>query len=193
MVKLVTVALLISILPIAALAAPAPALEGSPSSQRGGPRLRPYDARSASLLLQGIERSATLRAIVDELERQDVFVYIEMQPALKQPLAGTLTWLAKTAAFRYVRISINPSLGGGLAIATLGHELQHALEVARQPSIVSETSLASYYQQHGISMRSHTNGWDTIAARVVGDAVRREVAGVHGTSVAESIQAFDPD
>ena len=172
---------------VAALAVPATAL----ANAVGGPRIRPTDLRSAKLLLEGLERSATLRTLVNELDARNLIVYLEMQPRLRARLAGSLTWITATPKFRYVRISWNPEMGAETAIATLGHELQHALEVAQEPSIVSAATLEAFYRKHGIDMRSH-NGWDTLAARDRGDAVRRELAVDAGASAAESLGTFDP-
>lgn len=155
------------------------------------PRIRPVERRSANLLLEGLQRSETVRALVDRLEGKDLIVYVEMQPKLKARLAGALTWVTATPKFRYVRISWNPDISTNAAIATLGHELQHALEIAAQPSIVSDSTLEAYYREHGIDMRSH-NGWDTIAARDRGDDVRRELASVRMPAVIESLQDGDP-
>ena len=153
-------------------------------------RVRPHDARTAALLLQGIERSETIRGLVSRLEADSVIVYVEMQPALHHDLAGRLVWLAATADYRYVRISLNPELSSEVLISVLGHELQHALEVARAPSIVDEDSLAAYYKKYGMSMRQHNNGWDTQAARDAGDLVRREIANSSTRTAAELSQPF---
>jgi hypothetical protein len=175
--------------PFAAAAEPAPK---ATSMKEGGPRLRANDGRSAAILLDGLDRSETFRHLVDEIEKSDVIVYLEVQPALKKSLAGKLTWITATGSFRYVRISLNPDLANDAMIATLGHELQHAVEVVREASIVSTGSLSAYYAKHGLSMASHSNGWDTEAARQAGYDVRRELSGGRASRVAESIQAFNP-
>ncbi len=163
----------------------------APSASRLTARVRPNDSRSATLLLRGIERSTTLRLIVDQLETRDVIVYIEMHPGLKHQIAGHLTWLTSAGSARYVRISLNPTLGAETLLSVLGHELQHALEVALAPQIVDETSLEAYYRRHGIQMKLHSSGWDTFAAREAGDLVRREVADIPGTR-ADPVAPFDP-
>jgi hypothetical protein len=154
-------------------------------------RVRAADSRSASLLVQGLERSATLRRLVERLELADVIVYVEMQPSLKRAIAGTLTWMTATKTRRYVRISINPELSTDAAIATLGHELQHAFEVAEAPQIIDATTLARYYAAHGEVSRVDAAGWDTVAARLAGNEVRRELAMQRTTRVADSIQQFE--
>lgn len=156
------------------------------------PRVRPYGYRAMQLFLQGMERSRTMRALVDRLEQSDVIVYVEMQPAIVGRLAGKMTWVAAAGRFRYVRVSLNPQLQTDLLIATLGHELQHALEVALEPRIVSEPTLEAFYARHGMSMLNETSGWDTEAAREMGDVVRRELGVIRSARVAESVQTWDP-
>jgi hypothetical protein len=184
---------LITLVPLAAFAFQPPDPD-PPSTISRNPRVRPYDGRSAQLLLEGLERSVTLRAIVDRLEQLDVIVYLEMQPALRKRLAGTLTWLAATTSYRYVRISLNPEMMHDALISALGHELQHALEVAEAPWVVDPPSLQAYYEKHGLKTASqHINGWDSLAARLIGDEVRRDLVGVRAARVvADSIQTFNP-
>jgi hypothetical protein len=177
------------------VAAPCTALAAQDDSpaDRGirSARVRAADARTAVLLTQGLERSSTIRGLVNALEQRDVIVYLEMQPALKKRLAGTMTWLSAAKTHRYVRVSISPELSTDMAIATMGHELRHVLEVANAPEIVNEATLEKYYRAHGEGNRSHGNGWDTEAARVAGDEVRRELAD-RTYRVADSIQQLDP-
>ena len=156
-----------------------------------GPRVRANDGRTAAILLDGLSRSETLRALVDEIEQSDVIVYLEIQWNLRRGLAGSLNWVAATGSFRYVRISLSPDVIGDVMVATLGHELQHAVEIARERSIISSATLASYYAKNGLSVTAHWNGWDTLAARQTGDEVRRELAGIRTVRVAESIQDFN--
>jgi hypothetical protein len=199
MFKLLTLAATVAIYTLPAVVAAAP---DTPERDIRSARVRAADTRTATLLLQGLDRSRTVRDLVNELEQRDVIVYIEMQPALKKRLAGTMTWLSASKAHRYVRISINPELSTDLAISTLGHELQHAVEVANAPEIRCERTLANFYQSHGGSNRVNATGWDTEAARVAGDNVRRELS-LHPASkaadrprparVADSIQNLDPE
>jgi hypothetical protein len=188
MLRLLAFIMICAAAPVPTAAAPD---DPPPDKSQRSPRVRAADSRTAALLAQGLERSATIRAFVNELEQRDVIVYLEIQPALKKRLAGTLTWLSASQSHRYVRISINPELSTDLAISTMGHELQHALEVANAPDVVSEPTLERYYRTYGQENRAHINGWDTEAARVAGEDVRRELAD-RTTRVADSIQQFDP-
>ena len=186
----VTVALLAA--PVVAAAEPQRPVDYDPATWNGGPRVRPNDSRSAAIVLDGLRRSETFRTIVEGLEQRDVIVYVLIQPSLKGRLAGAVTWLSATKRFRYVRVGLSPTITGDAAIATLGHELQHALEIADQPAIVDEKSLTAHYMRIGISMRVQHNGWDTEGARQIGDDVRRDLAATSARAM-ESVRDFDPD
>jgi hypothetical protein len=182
-------ALLLVAAPATSVASPVPNPDRFPAR---APRVRPYDTRTAALLIAGLQRSRTLRDIVDEVEAGDVIVYLQMQPTLRGRLAGSLTWLTKTDRVRYVRISISPDISGDTAVATLGHELRHVLEVAAAPSIVDPESLTAHYRKIGISMRSHDNGWDTEAAQQAGDDVRKDLAASRAARAVDTPTSLEP-
>jgi len=138
-------------------------------------RVRAADGRTAAILGDGLTRSETVRELVNEIEHSDLIVYLEIQWHLRRGLAGNLAWVTGTKSSRYVRISLSPDLTTDAMVATLGHELQHAVEIARESSIVSADSMASYYERHGVDTTSHWHDLDTLAARQAGDEVRREL------------------
>jgi hypothetical protein len=151
------------------------------------PRVRPADKRVATALSEGLERSASFRALVDRLNQLDVIVYVEMQPLLRQRLSGAMTWVTATTTFRYVRVSLNPDLNGFMSIAALAHELQHVVEVGEAASIVDNRSLSDYYRIAGLDKRVSSDRWETEAAQRTGEIVRRELAVSYNTA-ADSIQ-----
>lgn len=147
------------------------------STPDGGPRLRPQDSRIKDALREGVARSATFKSLVDRLEGGDVIVYISVNPLIKTNLSGMLTWMTSAGGFRYVRASINPDQNFDQMIATVAHELQHAVEVVSDSSVTSEASLVAMYRrigQHATSVSP--NRWETVAAQEAGSQVRRELA-----------------
>jgi len=74
---------------------------------------------------------------------------------------------------RYVRIQIALRGAPDDAIAILGHELQHAIEVAQEVSVNGQDELAALYRR--IGTRSGDKVYDTVAAQEVGRLVRREL------------------
>jgi hypothetical protein len=186
------IATLALVIPVTVLAGPDPGPPLQSYQANGAPRVRPHDKRAAALLVQALQVSATVRHLVDQLEHRQVVVYVQFENRLKGRLAGSLTWIAGTQHMRYVRVSINPELRGAAAVALLGHELQHALEVANEPSIVDDKSLNAFYREHGISTSTYRNNWDTEAAQLVTRAIRRDLANARSSSVLESLDDFDP-
>ncbi len=59
-------------------------------------RLRPQDDRAdATVLREGVARSATFSALVDRIEASNVIVYVAINPMLKSNLSGMLTWMTQ--------------------------------------------------------------------------------------------------
>jgi hypothetical protein len=145
----------------------------------GGPRLRPQDARIAQVLKEGSARSATFKALVDRIEASNVIVYVALNPILRSSLSGALTWMTRAGEYRYVRASISPDLTINHMIASVAHELQHAVEVIEDESVVDERTLVALYRRIGLPSRAAgPSGWDTEAAQRTGTQVRRELVAV---------------
>ena len=138
-------------------------------------RIRPQDPRLADLLRMGIARSATFRELVNRLESGNVIVYLSTSQ-LRSSLAGKLTWMAKAGDFRYLKATLNIEQTADQMIATLAHELQHALEVSAEQEVVDQRSLLALYKRIG---RPNSAGlieaWETKAAQDAGIQVRREL------------------
>ena len=158
----------------------------------GGPRVRPADSRMATLLRAGLDRSPTLRDLVERLEDGNVIVYLEMRPRIRSGLSGCLTWLTASGSFRYVRASINPELAADAQIAAIGHELQHALEIARHPPVTSEGAMHTLYRGIGEQRGRDSDAWDTVEARAVGETVRRELHAMPAATTADARSPITP-
>ena len=62
-------------------------------------------------------------------------------------------------------------------MATLGHELFHAIEIAEEPSVVNAETLAAFYSRIGIKT-GDSGGWQTFeteAAAAAGLRARRQL------------------
>jgi predicted transcriptional regulator len=153
----------------------------------GGPRIRPQDARIKQVLQEGAARSATFKALVDRIEASDVIVYVAVNPLLKSSLAGALTWMTEAGGYRYVRASISSEMLFDQMIATVAHELQHAVEVVEDPNVRDERSLVALYKRIGHQNQlAAPSGWETVAAQETGWQVRRELVSVPASTVARS-------
>ena len=160
-----------------------PALAASPAE----PHLRPQDDRLRQLLRQGTARSTTLKALVDRIEASQVIVYVAINPVMKSNLSGMLTWMTRAGDYRYLRASISPKLSPDQMIATIAHELQHAVEVIEDAAVNDEMSLIALYKRIGQQRGgSSPMQWDTSAAQRTGLLVRQELSGVPTATIARA-------
>ena len=89
---------------------------------------------------------------------------------------GRLVFVRAASRRRILRIAINQRLAPSHRAALLGHELQHAVEVAHAPSVVDQASFSDLYEQIGYkaSDRSEKACYETDAARRVAQRVLTE-------------------
>ena len=144
---------LVGALALADPAAPAPSSPISPAHylllNAPDRRVRAPDARVHSLLAEGLHRSRTFAALITALNRTDVIVYIESVMTLPKDTMGRLTMMPRGGEFRYLRVQIRADLSRREAIALIGHELQHALEIADATEVRDTTSLIRLYERIG--------------------------------------------
>jgi hypothetical protein len=145
---------------------------GAPALQR----VRAMHDAVALLIDEGLRSSSTFRALVDRLMRSDVIVYIGLRPDMSESQGGSLRFMTHTATDRYVQVSLNPRFSRETQVALLGHELQHAVEVAGAPEVTNDRTLRAYYVRTGIRVRE--NAYDSAAAQAAGRRVRDELS--HG-------------
>ena len=136
--------------------------------------IRTTDNSVRKLMRRGYRESRTFASLVMKLQRSDVIVYIEGVPRLPGALEGRMMVMPRAHGYRYVRIQIALRGSPEDSIALLGHELQHAVEVAEALEVIDTDSLARLYQR--IGTRSGPHVYDTVAAQETGKNVRRELS-----------------
>jgi hypothetical protein len=141
------------------------------------PRLRLTDPRLEQVVEHGRRQSLSFRALLDQLEATDVVVYVVQCVRLRAHVDGQLTFLTAAAGTRYVRVQIAWDLQLHRKIAILGHELQHALEIARSPDVVSAETMAAAYRRFGFTRNrgSERVDFDSVAAIDTGMAIWQEL------------------
>ncbi len=129
-------------------------------------------AQSAGKILEDAEsRSATIRGLVDRLGTSDVIVYVEITSSPQIPVARTKLVTA-TSAVRFLRIGINTSVTPFDVAPLLGHELQHALEIAEHAEVTDDAGMRRLFER--IGHPSGLDSYETDAARDIERQVRAE-------------------
>src|SRR5262245_50748688 len=94
------------------------------------PRIRPAGEYEMHLLTEGACRSETLRSLVTKLEESDLIVYVLVRRLERRSLTGGLQFVGATLTDRVIRVVLDTHVDRQHLITILGHELQHAAEVA---------------------------------------------------------------
>lgn len=142
------------------------------------PHVRALSDSARELLSDAIGRSPTIARLVQRLQAQKIFVLLETRVDPSVPTAET-SLLAATEAGRYLYVVLNPQLSRNRRMELLGHELQHAVEIAQAESVRDGRSLREYYAVHGRALTSsgnRTQSYETDAAQTIERQVRRELA-----------------
>jgi hypothetical protein len=141
--------------------------------------VRATDPRAQAWLRLGAAESQTFRDLLDALAASDLIIHV--QPVERLATAGQTSFVTATATVRYLRIEVAPAGNMNEMVALIGHELQHAVEIAHAPHVRDRKALAQFYLTIA-GNSSATTEYDSVAARVTEDRVRREMAGVHSDS-----------
>jgi hypothetical protein len=142
-------------------------------------RVRTADVFLQKLLRDGVVTSPTLRKLVARLQASDVVVYLSRDRNLQTPLEGKTTFTTAAGSVRYVAIGVAWGRIPTLTIATIAHELQHAVEIADAPWVIDEESLAREYRRIGfrstVGPRAPLGrAFESAEAMAVGQRVWRE-------------------
>ena len=137
------------------------------------PRVRSTNPVISAAIAEGAARSATFQSLVRAIERTDGIVYVE-RGHCGHGVASCLSLSVVPAGdFRLLRILIDNMRGVSSLIATIGHELQHAIELLTEPAVRTMSAAYNYYLREAPTSR---DVFETTAAIQVGVAVEAELA-----------------
>jgi hypothetical protein len=145
-------------------------------------RVRAVDAQMLERLHDGFRRSPTFQQLVLALEDSNVIVYVTAGACDLGRIAGCLLRFVTVAGHdRYLRIVIGHVSSDERAISIVGHELQHALEVADARSVIDGASMLAMFRRTGLRECERVIGecYETQAATSVEDAILKDLGQEH--------------
>jgi hypothetical protein len=138
----------------------------------GSPRVRSSHPYIRAMIAEAVERSPSFRRLVDAIDRTDGIVYVEQGKCGHSVRACLTLSVTPAGTFRILRVLVDSRQPDWDVMASIGHELQHAVEVLGERSLkTSEAVYLFYFREGGTSDHS----FETAAAIKVGNAVRNEV------------------
>ena len=135
---------------------------------------RPLDSLAAQTFEQALAGSPLVRDLVRQLESSNLVVHIESSRALPSGISGTMQFVASRGGYRYVRISLAVHLRRSTRAAILGHELQHACELAASDAHDVD-AVRRLYEAAGHHPGHSPDVFETRAALAVERQVRAEL------------------
>ena len=139
-----------------------------------GAHIRPASREARQLIAMAASRSPTVVRLIDRLAMTDVIVYVQLMISPQVDTARTAL-ATSTANVRFVRIVINARTAPWDQVEMLGHELQHALEIAAAREVIDEQGMRELFGRIGLPGRK-PNQFETLEAQRIQALVRRDYA-----------------
>ena len=139
--------------------------------------MRPLDRTVAALIVRGYAASPAFRRLVGVIERSDLIVHVEQVILPGDGLAASTRFVTHAGGRRYVRITLYGIWSLHQAIALIGHELQHAGELATAGWVVDQATCLELF--HRIGHRTCDRRrvcYETEAAMAAGAEVWKDVS-----------------
>jgi hypothetical protein len=139
------------------------------------PHVRPLNQASGALMAVAQQRSATVRDLFNKLEADNLVVYVNVTTLNSDGPESGLRFVGTSTVQRFVLISISDTSAVDRRIELLGHELQHAVDVAGTPWVTDDGRFQSLMTMVGWRDSSRARGYETMAANQTERLVRRDV------------------
>ena len=138
------------------------------------PAVRPLDAWAAESLARATQRSALVRELLATIASGHVVVHVETAAVMPAGLGGMTRFVSTSHGFRYLRITLLRGLEPRERATMLGHELQHASEIAESSASDQDGVRRLFEDLNGVA-HSHRVSFETRAAVIAERQVSLEL------------------
>ena len=142
-----------------------------------GEHVRSGEAKILETLREGVRESETFKTLIERVNQTDTIVYVEHGICAFGHFQACLPHsIAAVGRTRYVRVIISERAVGARELALIAHELQHALEIAADPTVRTADDITRLFRRLGRSPHCPPgipDCYETSAALAAGDAVLR--------------------
>ena len=137
------------------------------------PRVRSSDKTLTALIDEAKNGSPTFEKLIASLDATDGVVFVQ-KGRCQRGVPACLAWQVTLAGpYRFLFVLVDERRPGADVAASIGHELQHALEVLAERSVRSADAIHLLYLR-GMSPE-YPRARETAAAEATGHAVFREL------------------
>jgi hypothetical protein len=137
--------------------------------------VRSFSTSIASVIQRAGERSATFRRLVETINASDSYVYVDEGECRDSDQRACLVNVTVGGRFRFMFVHVAKHGADWDLMGSIGHELQHAIEVIDNRFVTSLLTMRSLYGRIGKQNSQDPHAYETTAAVAAGNAVRNEV------------------
>jgi hypothetical protein len=119
----------------------------------GDPRVRTEDPVVSTLIQRATDLSPTFRRLLEAIQATDGVVYVQRGRCGHYVRACLLFWMTVAGPNRFLRVVLDDSkidAEDSEAMASLAHELQHALEVLNERSVTTGSGMYQFYRRGAV-------------------------------------------
>jgi hypothetical protein len=135
--------------------------------------VRTASAHLQEVIDQAAMQSPTFASLLARVNRTDVVVYFEYVQRLPRQARGHLHFITAAGNHRYLRVRLPARLPRHQLIASIAHELWHAIEIGEHREVRCERTMEDLYRRIGDEHATHE--FETKRAIETGQAVLAEV------------------
>ena len=151
---------------------------GSPAIANGTDQetmshVRSSDSSLIALIARATQQSATFRGLIDTINSSDGIVYVEAGRCRYSRTC--LTGVSTAGEYRMLWVTIDTRRVDSELIASIGHELQHAVEILSNPGVRTTAAMYLFYSRFARRVGTGRGAFETEAATKIGNAVREEI------------------
>ena len=154
-------------IPQASMAADVPVTAPAPMSH-----VRTLDLRVAGVVQSAYDRSATFRKLVAIIDASDSYVYIHVGTC-GHGVRACFVSVTASDTNRFMWVVVDGMTGDTELTGHIAHELQHTIEVIKEPAIRSSEAKYFFYERTATHASDGTH--ETLAAMKAEKAVRSEL------------------
>jgi len=110
-------------------------------------RVRSTERFMIALIREGYDRSRAFHHLVDVLQQSNVIVFVQPASCAGGRIRSCLVSVTGSQRERHIRINVDTHTSHEWLIATVAHELQHAVEIAEHPEVFDASATLKLYRQ----------------------------------------------
>lgn len=145
------------------------------------PKVRSNSPELGDVIRRASDASVTFQRLIATIEGTDGLIYVESGKCGHGVAACLLLAVQVAGPFRVLRIKVDARRLDCALMASVGHELQHAIEVLSDPHVTDGVSAYHFFERIDPGGATWDRGrFETAAAQRAGFDVRREACNTTG-------------